>query len=1040
MLSSGSVNYRDWRLTFKGLPSGDCHVSLQEIMAQSILAEGVVEPLKAEAIYHEYLPVLENFIEQPVSISFLQELGARLAELLPTDVKTLLSTALQEPSRSLRRVWLSSALPYFEMLPWEFLVLGNEATSKQPTFLGLHPHVVLLRLPFEPKPVHPLAVAPLRVMLAWADPNSPQHPKLAHIASEVRGIRESFEALPEGYVKLQEIPYATPDALERALAEHSPHILHFIGHAERRPTGGRIVLHGNRSGAEAFVYSQDLAQWVIEAQTRLVILSACWTGASTEGFAYPLLRQGVPAVLGMQFPLRDSSAGRFAQTFYRSLIESSALDTALLQGRQALQEASPDWAVPVLYTSTESTTLFHFPPIPSRHNLPTEERKLIGRRKERSDLRRKVLARGERLITLTGMGGIGKTHLALKFASELLEEFPGGAWLIECHDLKSAEDIVARLCVILGVSMSEASSPKALGQAIATRKLLLVLDGFETCIEYAFVVDTLLREAPHLYFLITSRQVLDIPREFEYPLEPLPTLEKVRRQPSESVALFAEAAAHIRHGFSITSANKGLIRELCIALEGIPLAIILATGWLRQYSLVELHQRVHEHRLDLLKRGASRTRQSDLKAMILESFRGLPREAQRLLKALSVFASGFYGEDVNIVCQPEFDFALGEGLQVLQDHSLLQVETQGALLRFRVLDTVREALEEQTSEEYERLLGVCRARHAEHYMGVAQNVSSRMGEGKWSEGIGLFWREIANFRGAISYCRTSQPNLLLAFSDAVSRTYFEVGLWADFEALVEASGAVALEQGRTDVILRLRGLEGALARRRQEEEKARGIWEERLSLAQRTGASEVVADALIDLAVQAQEMEDRVTAVERLQNAMVLCQEHRLYGLMATIYVVQSEIALSEQNTSQAERWAREAEHYLALNEDRELAPYVLKTLGRIYRGINQHADSERVLKSGIATALEGEYTFSAGWLLLELGGLYETQERFAHAGYAYTAAQSIHAQLASRLQERATTTLLRFQGRHDPAALRVWLRPIYDLSWKNIVQRLLEL
>src|SRR5262249_32256495 len=194
---------------------------------------------------------------------------------------------------------------------------------------------------------------------------------------------------------------------------------------------------------------------------------------------------------------------------------------------------------------------------------------------ELADVLRYFRERKARLLTVTGIGGIGKTRLAKQAAAEMADEFPQGVWLVEMDALDTRDEILPAICGALRLETGPTSPEKALEAALHPKRLLLLLDCFELLKDHADLIEHLLKSAPGLRCLVTSRKVLGLPREFEYPLEPMRTSKSPggRRRLSDSAALFAEAAGHVRPDFAVTSGNRRAVQELCELLEGIPLSI-----------------------------------------------------------------------------------------------------------------------------------------------------------------------------------------------------------------------------------------------------------------------------------------------------------------------------------------------------------------------------------------------------------------------------------------------------------------------------------
>jgi len=256
-------------------------------------------------------------------------------------------------------------------------------------------------------------------------------------------------------------------------------------------------------------------------------------------------------------------------------------------------------------------------------NLPAELTSFVGRRREVAEVRR--LLSMSRLVTLTGVGGVGKTRLALRAASEFRRAFDG-IWLVDLAGLTDPSLVAQTVAATVGLRDQSARAPlSVLSDFLAPKRALLVLDNCEHLLDAcAVLADALLRAAPELRILATSRQSLRIDGEFTLAVTPLSTPERDRPPRSlkaleqyEAVNLFADRAAAIRPGFVLNDNNGMAVVRLCQQLDGIPLAIELAAVRLRALSVTEIEERLAD-RYRLLT-GGSRVavpRQQTLRALV----------------------------------------------------------------------------------------------------------------------------------------------------------------------------------------------------------------------------------------------------------------------------------------------------------------------------------------------------------------------------------------------------------------------------------------
>jgi predicted ATPase/DNA-binding SARP family transcriptional activator len=346
---------------------------------------------------------------------------------------------------------------------------------------------------------------------------------------------------------------------------------------------------------------------------------------------------------------------------------------------------------------------------PALTELPLPPTQLIGRERELAEIR--SLLDRTRLLTLTGVAGIGKTRLALAAAAELPDRFPGGAVFAGLAPIADAELVLPAIAQALGIKESGARTlAEALTAALANSSpLLLVLDNCEHVLDAASALAQLLGAAPALTVLATSREPLHLVYERVYAVPPL--------RNEEAIPLFAERAEAVKPDFRRTDANDPVVGEICRRLDGLPLAIELAAARVVLFPPAALLARL-DQRLSLLTRGGrdQPERHQTLRAAIDWSHDLLPEPHQALLARLSVFVSGWTLEAAEAVCDGHLDIV--DGLASLIDKNLIGLGGTDQEPRFAMLETIREYAAERLDEsgETEEL----KRRHAEHFLAVAE--------------------------------------------------------------------------------------------------------------------------------------------------------------------------------------------------------------------------------------------------------------------------------------------------------------------------------
>ncbi len=413
-----------------------------------------------------------------------------------------------------------------------------------------------------------------------------------------------------------------------------------------------------------------------------------------------------------------------------------------------------------LYQLVIPGALADFPPLKSVgtvSSLPVATTPLMGRRDEITNLATLLTDRQVRLVTLTGPGGSGKSRLAVAVAREVVELFPDGVYFVPLAAVTTSESIWSSIGEALDIPL-DGRNPPAFFAHVAGRHALFVLDNLEQLKGADTAVAALLREAPELVVLATSRRPLHLTSEHQYAVQPLPlpaadTLEDAEASPA--VQLFVQGARAVRASFALTADNFPDVAAVCRHLDGLPLAIELAAARSKLLGPRALLVRL-DRALDLRGSHTDRpTRQRALRETIDWSYRLLTAPQQALFRRLGVFAGG---ADLDAVTAVWADRTLGDDVPAdlvedLVDASLVTVtEDDDGEPRFEMLETVR-AFALETLEDAGDLEGARHA-HAAHFAGVAARLHWSV---IWStrehrfRGNRLFERELNNFRGALAW-------------------------------------------------------------------------------------------------------------------------------------------------------------------------------------------------------------------------------------------------------------------------------------------------
>ena len=572
-------------------------------------------------------------------------------------------------------------------------------------------------------------------------------------------------------------------------------------------SNGGFVLEGE--GDAFFVSFQSASEAVVAAAAAQLALAEEEWPAGSEIRVRIGLHTGVPRLIDGRYvgldvhqAARVMSAAHGGQVLFTEPTRALLGDGVALRdlGEHVLRDLAGRWR---LYQLEIDGLPNEFPPLKTEAswttNLPALPNAFIGRERELSEAG-DLLARDDvRLLTLVGSGGTGKTRLALQLARAVGGRFPGGVFLVPLAAVQDWRLVVPTIARTLGVH--EQSAEAALETVVARlrgRELLLVLDNFEHVLRAAPALSELLSELPELKLLATSRSPLRLQGEWSYrvPQLELPALGARAEEAAavDSVRLFVERAQAAAEGFELDDENVTAVAEICVRLDGLPLAIELAAPWMRTLTPVALLRRL-DQRLPLLTGGSRDVdeRQRTLRNAIDWSHGLLSEPEQRLFRRLAVFVGGCRLDAAEGVCGlDDPPGAVLDGLDSLVEKSLLFLRTDSdGEPRFRMLETIREyaAAQLEASAELEDV----RRLHAGWFTELAESLDAESRTGDQPASVARFGEDYANLRAAIQWARERREcDLLLRIVTALwpfwsTRGYVAEGREA-LEAALELAG------------------------------------------------------------------------------------------------------------------------------------------------------------------------------------------------------------------------------------------------------------
>ncbi|MBV9786834.1 MAG: helix-turn-helix domain-containing protein, partial [Chloroflexi bacterium] len=419
-----------------------------------------------------------------------------------------------------------------------------------------------------------------------------------------------------------------------------------------------------------------------------------------------------------------------------------------------------------------------------RTNVPFPFTNFVGRINERAELM--DLLGTNRLVTLTGMGGSGKTRLALQLSSDALPSFRDGVWFVDLSPIRDGAFVAQAIANALGMrQLAEREMQAAVRAYLQSKHVLLILDNCEHLLAAAAAIaDDLLGHCPRLHLLATSREALYLLGEQLYPIPPLATptaqdadsLDDLLRV--ESVRLFYERARAVQPKFVITEANAHAIAEICRRLDGLPLAIELAAVHVRRFTPQAFLERLDEPLTVLV--GGPRNlpaRQQTLRTTIDWSYRLLDGDERRLFARLGIFVGGWTLPAAKAVCNGAGDLKLPleTTLASLLDKSLIrQVEGWDGSERFTMLETLQSYALERLSVNAEA--EPTRWHHAEYYLSLAEEAERALAEDMATDWIKRLDQDYENLRAALTWAfdsaETGRAELALRLSNALWRFWW----------------------------------------------------------------------------------------------------------------------------------------------------------------------------------------------------------------------------------------------------------------------------
>lgn len=571
-----------------------------------------------------------------------------------------------------------------------------------------------------------------------------------------------------------------------------------------------------------------------------------------------------------------------------------------------------------------------------RSNLPAQTTSFIGRERDITKLRQFLTA--SRLLTLTGPGGTGKTRLALEVAESVKREYADGVWFVSLAAVHDPALVAGAIADVLKVTEIAAESLEAsLVKSLRDKQILLVIDNFEHVIEAAPLLSTLLAGAAAIRVVVTSREVLRLYGEQEYPVSVLTVPNKEATYTAESLAqfeavrLFMERAQSNQPEFQLTDRNADAVAGICARLDGLPLAIELAAARAKLLAPPQLLARL-ERGLNALGQGPrdAPARQRTLNATIDWSYQLLTADEKRLFNQLGVFRGGWSLEALEAICAEGLSCDVFDGLAALVDKSLVrQGDGHDGELRFTLLETLREYALEQLSVigETDKLS----ERHARYYVEWCRAAGAGMAGAAQLRWARRLQADYDNLRAAMEWTEQHDPVLGLLMVEALTPFWEMRGHMA--EGLRWAERVLAAGQDSPSEI-RLGALISASEVARYMGNTARGValGEEALMLAQRFNHPVLLARSLFNMANSGVQRhlssEDLIETKAMLEHALAILREKGEPLYRARVLNSLGELARLSSDDRQARQLYTEALQTFRASGNHWLTTVALLNLG----------------------------------------------------------------------------------------------------------------
>lgn len=655
-----------------------------------------------------------------------------------------------------------------------------------------------------------------------------------------------------------------------------------------------------------------------------------------------------------------------------------------LVGRGILEKEDEGWVFHRDFAGIRLRERLSMPAVPPPHNLPTPLTGFVGRQRELQEIRH--ILRKNRLLTLLGPGGVGKSRLAMQAAAEQIESFPHGVYWIPLASLSSGELLVPTIAAALRISFYGREDPKTqLLSFLREKDMLLVIDGFEHLVEEAGLLAEILTHAPAVNILVTSRERLNLHGEVILEIQGLHFPQE--RQLTEiahysAVQLFLQSARRVQADFTLGEEDKRQVVRICQLVEGMPLGIELAATWVRMLSCQEIAREI-EKSLDFLTSHLRDLpdRHRSLRAVFEHSWDLLTREERQVLRRLSLFRGGFRREAAEQVAAATLPL-----LSSLADKSFLIRKPSG---RYEMLEVIRQYAQEklaQVPSEQE----TTRDRHCRYYTTFLQQREGQMKGIGQRQALGEISNEIENVREAWDWALRRGRRADIGRAQESLFIFYEI--WSWFQEGEEAFGRAVqiLDQGapldaegeRPSSLILAQALacQGGLCHHLGEYKRARALLQRSLDILRKLDARAEMAFPLTHLGFVAYLEGKYEEAQTRCQESLAICRETGNRWRAATSLTTLGLVAYGQEVYREAEGLFRESLTICREIGDEWGMAFALNNLGYIAYLLEAYNEARRLCQESLTILQKIGHRYGVAATLDSLGSIATAMEAYLEA------------------------------------------------------------